>query len=254
MYDFTVPMAIVDYIPVALFLIAAIILQHDLYNKMSKGCFALFAAGTIDIFIAGVLQATWKLLYAAGICDFRALNTFFLPAQSLGLLLAGLSVIFMLTVRQKWKDIALIRKDPKAGSEGADPDAAEAAEKKNETGLEKYYEDQSAGPGGAALMGLAMAPKAFTGTMVFISMMVLGLGMMCGGLSIVAGKLKKKRAAIFFILSFVCSLGMGYLSGRDATQAWVNWAEEGINVVSQLALLIGTLILHRAGLEEYGAE
>ena len=85
MYNFTVIMALVDYIPVLLFLIAALILQHDLYNKMSKGCFALFAAGTIDIFIAGALQATWKLLYAAGICDFRALNTFFMPAQSLGL-------------------------------------------------------------------------------------------------------------------------------------------------------------------------
>ena len=248
---YSVGMALVDFIPVLLFGAASVILMRDLYNKMSNGAFALFAAGTIDIFIAGVLQATWKLLYAAGICDFRALNTFFLPAQSLGLLLAGLSVIFMLTVGQKWKDVALIRKDPKGDAE-AEP--ADQAEKKDETGLEKYYEDQSAGPGGAALMGLAIAPKAFTGTMVFISMMVLGLGMMCGGLSVVAGKLKKKRAAIFFILSFVCSLGMGYLSSRAATQAWVNWAEEGINVVSQLALLIGTLILHRAGLEKYGAE
>ena len=251
MYDFTVPMAIVDFIPVALFLIAAIMLQHDLYNKMSKGCFALFAAGTIDVFIAGVLQALWKLLYAMGICDFRALNTFFLPAQSLGLLLSGLAVIFMLTIRQKWKDVALIRKEPKGDAE-AEP--ADQAEKKDETGLEKYYEDPGAGPGGAALASLAMAPKAVSGTFVFIGMMILGLGMMCGGLSIVASKLKRKRAAIFFILSFVCCMGMGYLSSRDATFAWVNWAEQGINIVAQLALLIGTIILHRAGLEKFGAE
>ena len=33
MYDFTVPMAIVDYIPVALFLIAAIILHRSGFEK-----------------------------------------------------------------------------------------------------------------------------------------------------------------------------------------------------------------------------
>ncbi|MBQ3797974.1 MAG: hypothetical protein II842_17140 [Butyrivibrio sp.] len=47
MKNFTVPMAIVDFIPVLMFTIAAIMLQRDLYNKMSKGAFALFAAGTI---------------------------------------------------------------------------------------------------------------------------------------------------------------------------------------------------------------
>ena len=31
--DFTVPMALVDYIPVICFAIAAVILQRDLYNK-----------------------------------------------------------------------------------------------------------------------------------------------------------------------------------------------------------------------------
>ena len=36
----TVPMAIVDYIPVALFGAAAVLLLRDLYNKMSKGAFA----------------------------------------------------------------------------------------------------------------------------------------------------------------------------------------------------------------------
>ena len=66
--------------------------------------------------------------------------------------------------------------------------------------------------------------------------------------------MNRKRAAIFFILAFVCSLGMGFLSSRDMTLSWVNWAEEGINTVSQLSLLIGTLILHRAELEQYGAD
>ena len=66
MYEFTVPMALVDYIPVLLFGAAAVLLQRDLYNKMPKYAFACFAAGMINIFIAGFLKATWKLLYALG--------------------------------------------------------------------------------------------------------------------------------------------------------------------------------------------
>ena len=45
MNDFSVGMALFDYIPVIFFAIGAIILLRDLYNKMSKGAFALFAAG-----------------------------------------------------------------------------------------------------------------------------------------------------------------------------------------------------------------
>lgn len=101
MYQFTIPMALVDYIPVAFFGVAAVLLQLDLYNKMRKDSFALFAAGTINIFAAGFLKATWKLLYAANICDFQALNTMFLPVQSIGFLLAGIGIILMLASRKK---------------------------------------------------------------------------------------------------------------------------------------------------------
>ena len=82
MNDFTIAMALVDYIPVAFFAVAAIILMGDLYSKMSKGAFALFASGSIMITIAGALKATWKLLYAAKICDFAALNSMFFPPHS----------------------------------------------------------------------------------------------------------------------------------------------------------------------------
>ena len=61
MNDFSVSMALVDYIPVIFFAIASVILLRDLYNKMSKGAFALFSAGVIDVTVAGALKATWKL-------------------------------------------------------------------------------------------------------------------------------------------------------------------------------------------------
>ena len=97
----TVGMALVDYIPVFLFLIAAVLLQRYLYAQMSKGAYALFCGGTIMIFMAGFLKATWKLLYGAGICDFARLNQMFFPVQSIGFLLAGIAVVGLLTVNQR---------------------------------------------------------------------------------------------------------------------------------------------------------
>jgi len=200
MYQFTVPMALVDYIPVSFFGAAAILLLRDLAGKMSTSCFTMFAAGTVDIFAAGFLKATWKLLYAAGVCDFAALNTMFLPVQSLGFLLAGIALVWMMV------------KKP---------------------------------------LPVLAVPPVFSGSVVFISMMVLGLGSICTVLSILAVRLKKKIAAIAFILAFLCSMGMGAMAGQDATLAWVNWVEQGINCVGQGLLFGGTLMLHKAGLKEY---
>lgn len=201
MYDFTILMALTDYIPVAIFAVVAVLLQRDLYNKMPKYAFACFAAGTINILIAGFLKATWKLLYAANLCDFYVLNTMFLPTQSLGFLLAGLGIILMFTARKK--------------------------------------------------AALAVAPPLFTGTMVFIPMMVLGLGAICACLSVLAARLKKKALIPVFVLCFVCYMGMGYLASRDGSSAAMNWIEQGVNTVGQLLLLIGVGGLHRAGLRDY---
>ena len=168
---------------------------------MRKSQFALFAAGTINIFAAGFLKATWKLLYAAGICDFHALNTMFLPVQSIGFLLAGLGIVLMMTGRKQ--------------------------------------------------VLAAVAPPVFSGSVIFIMMMVLGLGSICTVLSIIAVKMKKKGAMALFILAFLCSMGMGAMSGQDATQAWVNWVEKSINCVGQGLLMLGVITLDKAGLKEY---
>jgi hypothetical protein len=201
MKDFTVSMALVDYIPVILFAVAAVILQRDLYNKMSKGAFALFAAGTINITCAGALKATYKLLYAAGACNFEALNAMFFPVQSIGFLLAGVGMIAMLCHRQT----------PKAAS-------------------------------------LAVAPPLFSGTFIFVALMVAGLGLMDVALCMLAVKMKKSRLIAWFAVSFVCSLCMGYLSSQDFAKASMNWIAECVNVVGQGALLVGTYFLHKHNL------
>ena len=202
MYNFTIPMALMDYLPVFFFGVTAVLLLRDLYNKMFKGAYALLAAGSVNVFLAGFCKATWKLLYAANICDFVALEEMFMPVNSLGLLFVGLSLIGMLIWKRK----------------------------------------------GALL---SVAPPVFASSMPFIMMMVVGLGGLCVGLSVLAAKIKKGAVMILFILSFVCAMAMGYMSSQDSTQSWVNWVEQSINTVSQLCLMLGVIALHKAGLKDW---
>lgn len=201
--EFSVSMAIVDFIPVICFAVAAVILQRDLYYKMSKGMFALFAGGTINVVIAGALKALYKLLYALGICDFEALSNLFMPLQAIGFLLAGLAML-SLTFRGEKKNASM----------------------------------------------LALAPAPFSGTFVFIGAMVAGLLGVVIGLSKLAIKRKQYFAFALFVLSFICSMCMGYLSSRDFTQAIFNWIAEGVNVVGQATMLIGAIQLHNAMAKE----
>ena len=203
MKDFSVSMALVDYIPVIFFAVAAVILMRDLYNKMSKGAFALFAAGTINIVCAGALKATYKLLYATGVCDFKALNDMFFPVQSIGFLLAGIGIIALICCKQSKSTL------------------------------------------------LTVVPPVFTGTFVFVGLMVAGLGLMDVALCIISAKMKKPALMVFFVLSFICSLCMGYLSSQDFAQASMNWIAEGVNVVGQGTLLAGVLLLHKNGLAQW---
>lgn len=202
--EFTIGMALVDYIPVIFFFLATANLMRDFYDKMTKASFALFAAGSVNITIAGALKATWKLLYAAGVCNFEALNNMFFPTQSLGFMLAGIGILLML-IKNKNNNKAA---------------------------------------------ALAVAPPVFSGTFVFVGLMVAGLGLIDAVLCILAVKLKKPALIAIFVVSFVCSLGMGYLSSKDFAEASMNWIAEGVNVVGQGALFAGAYLLHKNGLKE----
>ena len=191
-----------DFVPVVFFGITAALLLRDLYNKMFKGAYALLAAGSVNVFMAGFFKALWKLLYAANICDFVALEEMFMPVNSLGLLFVGLSIVGMLCRKKK------------------------------------------------SVM-LSAAPPVIASSIPFIMMMVLGLGGLCAGLSVLSAKMKKGKVKILFILSFVCAMAMGFLSSQDMTLAWVNWAEQSINIISQGCLLAGVIILHKAGLKNW---
>ncbi len=192
----SVPMALCDFLPVALFLWAAVLLQRDLYRQMSKGAFALFAAGTITVFVAGLFKAVWKLLYALGVCDFEALNRSFFPMQTVGFVLAAAGVAALLFHRQ-----------------------------------------------GKGVAYAAAVPPVFSGTMLFVCFMVLGVAVMDGGLCALAKRRKRPVAIVLFALSFLFTMAMGYLSSRDFAEASMNWIAEGVNTVGQGLFLAGSLSL-----------
>ncbi|MBE6940001.1 MAG: hypothetical protein E7457_04210 [Ruminococcaceae bacterium] len=203
--EFSVPMALVDFIPVALFLAGAILLQQDLYPHMSKGAFSLFSAGTINIFCAGALKATYKLLYALQICNFEKLNAMFFPVQSIGFLLAGLGMVLYLRKPRK------------------------------------------------RIRAVAAAPAVFSGTFLFVGLMVAGLAMIDAVLIVLAKRQRQWGAIVCLAVSFLCCLCMGYLSSQNFAQASMNWLAEGINIIGQGAFLTAAVSLHRSGLGNHGA-
>ena len=89
-------------------------------------------------------------------------------------------------------------------------------------------------------------PPVFSGTFVFVGFMCGGLLLLDVALCIIAKRMKKPWLMALFIVSFVCSLCMGYLSSKDFAQASMNWIAEGVNVLGQGLLLTGTLILQKS--------
>lgn len=197
----SIPMAIVDYIPVALFLAGALVLQQDLYHEMSKGAFALFSAGTITVFMAGFFKATWKLLYAASVCDFEPLNKCFFPMQTTGFVLAGMGAAAMLLFRQ---------------------------------GRGRVYSSAA-----------AAVPLLYKGTMLFVALMVLGVGALDVSLMVLAARRGRKAAVPVLIVSLLFVLGMGYLSSKDFSQPAMNWVAECVNIVGQGAFFLGARMLRK---------
>ena len=200
MNGITVPMAIVDFIPVVLFFLAAVILERDLYGKMVKGAYALLAAGSIMVFIGGLYKATWKILYALNICNFEALDVAFFPVQAPGFFLVFLALA------------SLSKKD--FGSPTA----------------------------------LAVAPVLYKSNIIFIAMQVIGFGGIQVCMCRLSLFLKKKLPVVLFILSFLFSLGMGYLGAKFDDSSNMHWLAQLTNICSQGCFFLGVRILHRAGL------
>lgn len=101
MKEFSIPMAIVDYIPVILFALSTSLLAKDLKHKMNKITKYMLYIGIFLVTVAGFLKATYKLLYALNIGDFTFLSSQFFPNQAIGFLLVGIATLLALSNKNK---------------------------------------------------------------------------------------------------------------------------------------------------------
>lgn len=187
----TVPMALMDLVPVLLFGAAWVILYRDLKNKLDLCAGLLLPLGAVIVFLAGFLKATWKMQKALGVPAVELFNKMMFPTQSVGFLLMAVGMLALMYGKSKNKVRSL--------------------------------------------------------TMVWVMLTVLGNMGASAGLVYIARKVKK-AAIPLFILAFVFSMMMGYLSSRDFAQASMHWIAQSVNTVGQGLLFWGALLLRKAGL------
>lgn len=186
----TVPMALMDFVPVLLFGAAWLILYKDLKNKLGLCSGVLLPLGAGLVFLAGFLKATWKMQKALGVPAVELFNKMMFPTQSVGFLLMAVGMLALMYGQRK---------------------------------------------------------SARSLTMVWVMLTVLGNLGASAGLVWIASKVKK-AAVPLFIVAFVCSMMMGYLSSRDFAQASMHWIAQSVNTLGQALLLVGALLVHKAGL------
>ncbi|MBQ0135575.1 MAG: hypothetical protein KBS43_02445 [Oscillospiraceae bacterium] len=89
--DYSILMAIVDFIPVLFYFLASWMVTKDLYGKVSRNAYSFLAAGSIMCFIGGAFKALWKVLFCFGI-NYTYLFTALFPMQAPGfcIYMAGL--------------------------------------------------------------------------------------------------------------------------------------------------------------------
>lgn len=85
-------MAIVDYVPVILFILTSVFLLKDLWKKMPLWNYIILAIGLGGVMIAGAGKAVWKTVCCFGI-NIEFLNNAFFPTQSISFLVAAVALL-----------------------------------------------------------------------------------------------------------------------------------------------------------------
>lgn len=89
MSEFSLLLALTDYIPVLAFG-ASVIIIGKRFGSL------LFVLGAMITLLAGVMKASWKLIMAVKKRDIKWMNRAFVPAQSVGFMIILLSVLLNL--------------------------------------------------------------------------------------------------------------------------------------------------------------
>ena len=105
----TVPMALMDFVPVLLFGAAWVILYRDLKNKLDLCSGVLLPLGAALVLLAGFFKAVWKLQNAVGATPVELFNKAFFPCQSIGFILLGVGMLaFMYGKRRIVRSLTMV--------------------------------------------------------------------------------------------------------------------------------------------------
>lgn len=101
MQEYTLPMALMDYLPVILFFLGTQIIARDLKHRIAAVPWWIFTAGILIVTIAGGLKATFKLLHALQITEAEWMADQFFFNHAFGFMLAGIGLTIGVTTRGK---------------------------------------------------------------------------------------------------------------------------------------------------------
>ncbi len=88
----SLPMALVDYIPVILFVCTCVILLLHFFRKMKLWNYIIMVVGCAGVSIAGLGKAIWKTLCVFGI-NIKWINDSFFPVQSMSFLILAIALL-----------------------------------------------------------------------------------------------------------------------------------------------------------------
>lgn len=208
-----------DLLPIILFLIGGVVLLRCLYNKMVKGNYALFAAGSIMVFAAGFLKALHKFIIGVSGYSYSILDRQFTSTQSIGFALMFVALIGMFTSYNK-----------------------------------KYTKVQAVALPAlfitTILMDVGNLPT-YDSTLPFIILMIIGAAGTLGMFVYISIRRKDVLAAIFFGLAIIFMVMMGYLSTRTSWS--MTWIAISVNIVYQALFMAGALRLQKRGFGDENA-
>jgi hypothetical protein len=99
--DYTIGLALLDFVPILAFLVGAYFLVRISLLVRGKPCSRMMMAGTGLIFLGGFLKASWKLLYTLEIADITVMSELQFILLSIGFTGMLVAVIYIARGRKK---------------------------------------------------------------------------------------------------------------------------------------------------------
>lgn len=210
MHDYTVNLALFDYVPIALSAMAMIYIcriagdRGDINGLICR-------SGAVLIISGGLLKATWKLIVAASGHDIVWMNKALFICLAPGFVLLSSALLLPRAQNMTRNSLLVI----------------------------------------CALLIAVYAlltsrfPEQRYGFFWLLSITTLGNAVMIATLTMKAWRVQHAVASLLFVASFVGTLTLSGLARIPEQTAALQWLEEGINTLAQLALLLGSLNLYR---------